>query len=105
MLASGALAGLAGAIEIAGIHERLQDGFASGFGITAIAVALMARLRPLAVPFTAALFGLLTVGSAALQRELGVPFPLVSIIEGIVILGFLVTSYLRVRQHEAQAYG
>ncbi len=97
MLVSGAFAGLAGAIEIAGIHGRLQDGFATGIGITAIAVALLARLNPLYVPLAALLFGFLSVGSGGLQRELGIPFPLVSIIEGIVIFGFLVVTYLRSR--------
>ena len=46
-------AGLAGSVEIAGVHQRLQDNFAAGFGLEAIAVALMARLHPIAIPFTA----------------------------------------------------
>jgi simple sugar transport system permease protein len=89
MAFSGAFAGLAGAVEIAGVHQRLQDNFAGGFGLEAIAVALMANLRPLAVPVTAVLFGVFYVGSGALQRQLSVPFPLVWIIEGVVILAFL----------------
>jgi simple sugar transport system permease protein len=98
MLVAGGLAGLAGAVEIAGIHDRLQDDFAPGIGITAIAVALLARLNPLFIPFAAILFGILSVGSGALQRELGVPFPLLQIIEGIVILGYLILSYLHSRK-------
>jgi simple sugar transport system permease protein len=53
---SGALAGLAGAVEISGVYGRLQEGFAPGFGIAAIAVALVARLNPLLVPLSAFLF-------------------------------------------------
>ena len=89
MALSGAFAGLAGAVEIAGVHQRLQDNFAGGFGIEAIAVALMARLHPIAIPLTALLFGIFYVGSGALQRQMSVPFPLVWIIEGVVILAFL----------------
>jgi simple sugar transport system permease protein len=94
---SGALCGLAGAVEIAGIHLRLQDDFTSGLGNGAIAAALLARLNPLAVPFTAFLFGVLHAGSGALQRDAGIPFPIVWIIEGIVILAFLVLGWLRAR--------
>jgi ABC-type uncharacterized transport system permease subunit len=97
MLVSGALAGLAGAVEIAGIHGRLQDGFSGGVGITAIAAALLARLNPVGVLAAALLFGLMSVGTGALQRDLNIPFPLVSIIEGIVIFGFLATEYLQRR--------
>jgi simple sugar transport system permease protein len=94
---SGALAGLAGSVEIAGIHRRLQDDFAPSYGITAIAVALLARLDARYVPFTALLFGVLYVGSGAIQRQAGIPFPLVWIIQGIVILAFLYLSYMRGR--------
>ena len=100
MALSGALAGLAGASEVAGIHQRLQDNFAAGFGVAAIAVALLARLNPLAVPLAALLFGVLHVGSGVLQRESGIPIPIVWIVEGVVILAFLVFDYLRVRKAE-----
>ena len=95
---SGGLAGLAGAVEISAIHQRLQDSFAEGLGITAIAVALLARLNPLFVPLAALIFGVLSVGASALQRQMAIPFPLVHIIEAIVIMSFLVLSYAHARQ-------
>ena len=98
MALSGALAGLAGASEVAGIHHRLQDNFAPGFGVAAIAVALLARLNPLAVPLAALLFGVLHVGAGVLQRESGIPIPIVWIIEGVVILAFLVFDHLRLKK-------
>ena len=97
MALSGAMAGLAGAVEIAGIHHRLQENFAPGFGITAIAVGLLARLNPPLVPVMAVLFGVLHVGSGAMQREAAVPLPIVWLIEGVVILAFLVYGRVRVR--------
>ena len=101
MVASGGLAGLAGGVEILGIHGRLQDDFAGGVGITAIAVSLLARLNPLAVPFAALLFGVISVGSGALQRDMGIPLPLIYIIEGLVIVAFLVSGHFAARRRLA----
>lgn len=98
MAVSGGLAGLAGGVEVAGVFGRLEDNFAPGVGVTAIAVALLARLNPLMVPVTALLFGVLAVGAGAIQRQLGIPFPLVWIIEGVVILTFLLLGHLRSRR-------
>lgn len=89
MLLSGGLAGLAGAIEIAGVHHRLEDNFAEGYGLIGIAVALMARLQPLVVPLAAIFFGVFLVGAGALQRELAVPFPIVWIFAGTIVLAVL----------------
>lgn len=101
MALSGALAGLAGVGEIAALHHRLHDDFAPGFGFAAIAVALMARLNPIAIPFTAMLFGALHVSSGALQRNLGIPFPIVFLIEGIVIVAFLLAAAVHQRREMA----
>ncbi len=103
MVASGAFAGLAGGVEILGIHGRLQDDFAGGVGITAIAVALLARLNPLGVPFAALLFGVISVGSGALQRDMGIPLPLIYIIEGLVIVAFLISGHFAARRRTAAA--
>lgn len=89
MLISGGLAGLAGAIQISAIHQRLQDDFSANYGEESIAVALMARLSPAFVPLTAGLFAVLTVGAGVLQRKAGIPFPIIRIVEGVVIFAFL----------------
>jgi simple sugar transport system permease protein len=95
MTFGGALAGLAGIVEVSGLHGRLQEGFAPGFGITGIAVALIARLNPLLVPFSAFGFAGLYVGSSAVARTTEVPFPLVHVIEAAIILAFLASTVLR----------
>lgn len=100
---SGALAGFAGAVEISGLYGRLQEGFAPGFGIAAIAVALVARLNPLLVPVSAFLFSLLYVGLGALARNGVVPFPIINIIEGTIILVFLAGSVAFSRRKVADA--
>ena len=88
-LASGAIAGLAGWIQVAGITHRMYEGLSPGWGYTAIAVALLARLHPLAVVLTAIVFGALSAGGGAMQREAGVPEVWVRGMEALVILAVL----------------
>ena len=88
-LVSGAIAGLAGWIQIAGVTHRMYEGLSPGWGYTAIAVALLARLHPLAVVVTAIVFGALSAGGGAMQREAGVPEVWVRGIEALVILAVL----------------
>jgi simple sugar transport system permease protein len=95
MAVSGGLCGLAGGIEVSGVFHRLEETVAPGVGMSGIAVALMARLNALAVPFTALVFGILTVGAAALQRQMGVPYPMLWIIEAAVIFAFLLAGWRR----------
>ena len=82
---SGGLAGLAGAVEVAGIYQRIQDTMGEGLGLAGIAVALLARLHAAAIPIAACLFGIFFAGAGALQREIALPFPLVWIIEATVV--------------------
>jgi simple sugar transport system permease protein len=85
LLLSGALAGLAGALEVTGVTGRLFENLATGYGFTAIAVALLARLHPLGVIPSAIVFAGLASGSGAMQREAGVPSVAVQVIEALVI--------------------
>ena len=92
---SGALAGLAGGIEVSAITFRLYDNFSPGYGFTAIAVALLGRLHPLGVVLAALLFGALDVGSNAMQSVAGVSSVLVSAVQAIVILALLALDQRR----------
>ena len=83
---AGVLAGLAGAFEVMGVTGRLYQGLSPGYGYTAIAVALLARLHPLAVIPSALFFGVLEAGSGAMQREAGVPSVVGDLVKGAVIL-------------------
>lgn len=85
-LVSGALAGLAGGIEVTGVTYALFENLSPGYGFTAIAVALLAALNPLAVVATGIVFGALEAGSTAMQRDAGVPAVVVSVIEATIIL-------------------
>jgi simple sugar transport system permease protein len=92
MLASGGLAGLAGAIEVTGVTGRLFEQFSGGQGYTAIAVALLARLHPGGVAAAALFFGALAAGSGSMQRSAGVSAVFVSVVQATVILALLVAD-------------
>ena len=92
MAISGALAGIAGAGELLGLHHRLQLDIAEGIGFTGIIIALVARLHPLAVIITAVGFGALVNGSTAMQYETGIPKALVFVIEGVVLALVLIAA-------------
>lgn len=86
MLLGGALAGLAGGIEVLGVHYRLIEGFSLGFGFNAVAIALLGALQPLALIPAALFFGFLEAGALAMQRQVGVPSSLVAVIQGLTML-------------------
>ena len=67
---SGALAALAGANEIAGVHHKLLLDFVAGAGFTGIAVALMGRNHPVGIALAALLFGALSQGGSELVFEM-----------------------------------
>jgi simple sugar transport system permease protein len=95
-VASGALAGLAGAIEVSGVTYALYENISPGYGYTAIAVALLARLDALGVIGTGILFGTLEAGAMAMQRDAGVPSVVVSVIEACVVLGLVAAGRARI---------
>ncbi|NUM65628.1 ABC transporter permease [candidate division KSB1 bacterium] len=102
LMISGAVAGLAGVIELAGVTYRVYDNFSPGYGYTAIAVALMARLNPLAVIFSALLFGALENGAAAMQRQANVSAVISYVIQGLVVLTMAVAGGVSLKGNAAK---
>jgi ABC-type uncharacterized transport system permease subunit len=86
LFVSGALAGLAGAVQIAGSTNALQpNGLAVGIGYTGIVVAAVSRLNPLAiVPVAIVIAGLTNAGSAL--QIVGVPNEIVVLLQGLALL-------------------
>lgn len=101
---SGAFAGLAGAIEILGLHHRMFEPAAvsASYGFTGIVVALFARLHPIAVIPSSLLFGALLVGGDKMQRAMQIPQPLVTALVGLIVL-FVVSAEFWTRRRAAQA--
>jgi ABC-type uncharacterized transport system permease subunit len=85
-LVSGAIAGLGGAGEVAGIQYRLTGGLSAGFGYTGIVVATLGGLRMGGVALVALLLGDLIVGASSASRALGIPSQAGDIVAAAVLL-------------------
>ncbi|AEG59847.1 ABC transporter permease [Desulforamulus ruminis] len=84
MFLSGAVAGLAGMAEVSAITQRMQAGISPGYGYTAIIVAWLAKLNPMAIILVSFLLGALQVGGYSVQTS-GVPAAIVSMIQGALL--------------------
>lgn len=104
-MVSGAVAGLAGAVELQGVTYALYENISPGYGYTAIAVALLAGLDPWRVLLSALLFAALEAGAGAMQRDAGVPSTLVSVIEALLILAVVGAQAFRRRWLEQRGTG
>ena len=98
---AGGLAGVAGAVEVVGVHHRLLEGITSGYGFSGIVAALFGGLHPLGTIPAAILFGGLLVGGDKMQRAVQVPSSLIDVILGLVVL-FVVGSALWSRRWAAR---
>ncbi|MEW6549474.1 MAG: ABC transporter permease [Spirochaetota bacterium] len=104
---SGALGGMAGAVEILGVHYRLFAAFSPGYGFDAIAVALLGMVHPIGILASSYLFGVLRSGAILMQASFGVNKDMVSVITGIIVLfmgmsapiGTLVKNRLNRKSH------
>jgi simple sugar transport system permease protein len=97
---SGGLAGVAGAVEVLGGLGRLFDKVSPGYGFTAIAVALLARLNPWALIPSALFFGALEAGSSRMQQEADVSYVLVLVVQAVVILASIASGHALARRTE-----
>jgi simple sugar transport system permease protein len=94
---SGALAGLAGAIEVSGYHNRLILGLTPGYGAMAILIAVLGKMRPVGVAVASVLVAILMVGSDSLQRSVGLPASAGFVFQAIVVLCVLLVDARRAR--------
>jgi simple sugar transport system permease protein len=101
LVLSGALAGLAGAVEVSGVTHRMVEGFAVGYGFSGIVVALFGRLHPFGAIPSAFLFGAMLVGAEKMQRTVQVPSATVIALQGLIVI-FVVSSELLVRRWTAK---
>jgi simple sugar transport system permease protein len=84
MLVSGGMAGLAGMVQVAGIIHLLNGQLSNSYGYTAIVIAWLARLHPLAILLVSVLFGALVNGGYAVSQE-GIPQALGAVLQGMIL--------------------
>jgi simple sugar transport system permease protein len=94
LLISGGLAGLAGALEVAGPVGQLQESWRPGYGFTAIIVAFLGRLHPVGVLIGALLMALLTLGGEALQISMSLPQSVSLLFQGLLLMFLLSADVL-----------
>ena len=93
--AGGACAGLAGAVEVAAVHQSANAALIAGLGYTGILVAFVARQNPWAIPPVALLFGGFAASGSLLQRRLELPDASVLVLQGFAFVMILAAEALR----------
>ncbi len=100
-LVSGGIAGLAGTVEIAGIHYHLVSALSSGYGYTGIIAATLGGLNPIGVTVAALFISLISTGSQTVSRAMGVPVYLGDVVQStllLVTLGMLLLQNYRIKR-------
>jgi simple sugar transport system permease protein len=95
MTLSGALAGMAGTVQILAVDHQLVRAFSTGFGFDSIALALLGNSHPLGVVLASLLFGFMRSGAARMQSIAGVPVEIIRIIQGLTILFVAAPAIIR----------
>ncbi|MFO7765678.1 MAG: ABC transporter permease [Pelovirga sp.] len=90
---SGAIAGVAGFSEVAGLQYRLQHGISPGYGYTAIIIAWLARRSAIGVVIVSLLMGILLVGGDSLQMLWQLPIAFVYAFQGLILFFLLGSDF------------
>src|SRR5882724_1435880 len=91
---SGALAGLAGIIEVAGPVGHLQPGISPGYGFTAIIVAFLGRLNPIGILIAGLFLALTFIGGEQAQISMRIPLDLTKVFQGLLLFYVLACDSL-----------
>jgi simple sugar transport system permease protein len=94
MLCSGAAAGLAGALEVAGPIGQLTPYVPAGYGFAAIIVAFVGRLHPVGMIFSAVLMSMFYIGGELAQSRLGLPKSITGVFQGLLLFSLLACDTL-----------
>jgi ABC-type uncharacterized transport system permease subunit len=92
---SGALAGLAGVIEVTALNYRHELGFSLGYGFDAIAIALLGKNNPYGVVLAAILFGAMRNGGTRMQFLTQIPVDIISVIQALILLFVAADAIIR----------
>lgn len=94
LLVSGAAAGLAGALEVAGPIGQLTPHVPAGYGFAAIIVAFVGRLHPVGMVFSAILMSMFYIGGELAQSRLGLPKSVTGVFQGLLLFTLLACDTL-----------
>ncbi len=94
LLASGGLAGVAGAFEATGPMGQLTPHVSTGYGFTAIIVAFVGRLNPIGCVLSSVLLSMFLLGGELAQSRVGMPSALTGVFQGVLLLSMLACDTL-----------
>jgi general nucleoside transport system permease protein len=94
LLVSGGMAGLAGAVEVAGPIGQLTPFVPAGYGFAAIIVAFVGRLHPVGIVFSAVLMSMFYIGGELAQSRLGLPKSITGVFQGLLLFALLACDTL-----------
>ena len=94
LLVSGGMAGLAGALEVAGPIGQLTPYVPAGYGFASIIVAYVGRLHPVGMVFSALLMSMFYIGGELAQSRLGLPKSLTGVFQGLLLFSLLACDTL-----------
>jgi ABC-type uncharacterized transport system permease subunit len=94
LLLSGGMAGLAGALEVAGPLGQLTPYVPAGYGFAAIIVAYVGRLHPVGIIFSSILMSMFYIGGELAQSRLGLPKSLTGVFQGLLLFTLLACDTL-----------
>ena len=86
MTLSGALAGMAGAVQVLAVNHSMALGLSSGYGFDSIALALIGNNHPLGVILSSLLFGTLRNGATRMMVVSSIPIDIVDVIQAIILM-------------------
>jgi len=98
LVIGGALAGLAGGLQVAGLQLRLVDGMQSNYGALSTIIALIAGGNPLGVIVSALFISVIDIGGSDMNAIMGVPVEMVYVIESLLLLFILTANVYRRRK-------
>jgi len=104
---SGAMAGLAGIIEVAGPIGQIQPSISPGYGFTAIIAAMLGRLHPVGVLIASFVLALTYIGGEAAQISMRMPFDVTRVFQGTLLIAILAADVLvryRIRRVEGASH-
>ncbi|MEW6478010.1 ABC transporter permease [Hydrogenophaga sp.] len=94
LLTSGGMAGMAGALEVAGPIGQLTPYVPAGYGFAAIIVAFVGRLHPVGIVFSAILMSMFYIGGELAQSRLGLPKSITGVFQGLLLFSLLACDTL-----------
>lgn len=100
MALSGALAGLAGAVQVMGLPPyNFTTGFNVGYGFDSIAVAVLGSIHPLGITISSFLFGAMDAGARLMQLRARVPIEMITILQGLILMFVAANQIIRSIYH------